>query len=105
MRQTAYMTQLLTRVLTEIVVPAVQRVLPEDPIDQLELAYCANPYVENETKQDAIRFEIQVAGEVWGHVIYAPEVFVSFEESRDRLISDLADFVAESRFGWGEKRD
>lgn len=50
-----------------------------------------------------LQLQIEVAGEEF--IFSGLGVHESISDTRDRLISDLADFVAESRFGWGQKRD
>jgi hypothetical protein len=87
--------------LTELVSPAMLRVMPKDPINRVQLAH--SPSLNSDV--DAIRLDISVAGEEFGYVIFDPATFISTKDARDRLISVLADFVAESEFGWGQKRD
>lgn len=95
------MKRSLLWILTDIVSPALQQVLPDDAITRVQLAHCPTPY----TGPDAVRLEVNVAGEDFGYVVFDPETFISTEDARDRLTSELADFVAESQFGWGQKRD
>jgi hypothetical protein len=48
---------------------------------------------------------IALADEVYeDHIVQADAPHISIEEWRERLRSNLADFVAESRFGWGQDR-
>jgi len=48
---------------------------------------------------------IMVEGETFhDHVVQGGVPGVGVEEWRERLRSNLADFVAESRFGWGQNR-
>jgi hypothetical protein len=47
-----------------------------------------------------------VAGETFqDHVVQSARPGVGVDEWRERLRSNLVDFVAESRFGWGQNRD
>lgn len=101
--------QSLHSILAHVVLPAISRVLPDDPLSLLRLASSPSPFVgpfaNDEQNVNAIQLEIEVSGEKFIHVIYDPETFTSIKDSRDRLVSDLADWVAESSFGWGQKRD
>lgn len=98
------MTLTILAALTEVAMPALRKVLPRDAISRVELSHCENPY-SGRRARDAIRIDVEVGEDHFSQVIYAPEVFHSIEDSRDRLASDLADWAAESTFGWGEKRE
>jgi hypothetical protein len=103
---TGRMTRSMLWVLSEIVLPALRRVLPDDPITRVHLTHCPSPYDGPDGTPDAVQLEVEVAGEVFVDVAYDPMAAMSTEDdARERLISNLADFVAESRFGWGQKRD
>ncbi len=91
-------------VLSEIVAPAVQRVLPEDPIARLQLTHCPSSYADRDATPDAVQVEIEVAGEGFVYIAYDPVTFSTAEDARERLVSEMADFVAESKFGWGQLR-
>jgi hypothetical protein len=98
------MTHPMIWILSDVVSPALGRVVPNDAIERLQLAMMQNPYNTSHAN-DAIGLEVQISDEVFRRDVYAPEVFISVERSRDQLVSDLADWVAESSFGWGQKRD
>lgn len=91
-------------VLSEIVAPALQQVLPDDPMARLQLVRCPSPYAGPDVTPDAVQIEVDVAGEGFVYIAYDPVTFSTADDSRERLVSELADFVAESRFGWGQLR-
>lgn len=45
-----------------------------------------------------------VGGERFDHFLVQPGVKESAAERAERLSSDLEDWIAESRFGWGQQR-
>lgn len=91
-------------VLSEIVAPALQQVLPDDPMAWLQLVRCSSPYADPYATPDAVQLKFEVAGESFVYVVYDPKTFSTADDARERLVSELADFVAESRFGWGQLR-
>lgn len=98
------MSRSIPWVLSEIVAPALQQVLPDDPMARLQLIRCRSPYAGRDATPDAIQVEIDVSGEGFVYTAYDPVTFSTADDARERLVSELADFVAESRFGWGQLR-
>jgi hypothetical protein len=96
-------------VLSEIVSPALLKIMPDDPISLVRLARhpspFVGPYADENAAPLAVQIEVEVAGEVFVDIAYDPATMPSGADARNRLASNLADFVAESRFGWGQKRD
>ena len=103
-RHNGGMTGSLSWVLSRIVAPALDQVLPDDPITHVRLVQCPSPYANDELLPNAVCVELEVAGESFVYVAYDPETFSTTEDARQQLVSVLADFVAESKFGWGQQR-
>lgn len=89
----------LSHALTEIVTPAVLSVFKEAEVSEISVRF--DPAVHGGaitvslTAEDEHFSDLVVQGDVDGY---------SVEDWRERLRSNMADFVAESRFGWGQNR-
>lgn len=100
----AWVTRSMPWVLSEIVAPALLQVLPDDPMVRLQLVRCPSPYAGPDATPEAVQIVVDVAGESFVYFPYDPRTFSTVDDARERLVSALADFVAESRFGWGQLR-
>lgn len=76
-----------------------------EPRAKGSLVRYADHFASRHAPENSVEFAVAVAGEEFRRVIDDPDTFHSFADSRDRLASDLADWVAESTFGWGQERD
>ena len=84
---------------TTVVLPALRSVLAENEICSLELSL-------SDELDGSVVLHLDARGEIFRDFIVqgiAPQT--TPQEWRERLRSNLVDFVAESRFGWGENRD
>jgi hypothetical protein len=86
----------LADVASQVVAPAVRAVFRDDEVSSLALEATGNDVVLTLIARDETFKYPVIQGEVPS---WTPE------EWRENLRSLLADFVAESRFGWGENRD
>jgi hypothetical protein len=79
-----------------IVLPAVEAVFREREVTAVEL----------HASGGSLHLSLTVAGETFhDEVVQAGVPDQSADDWRERLRSNLVDFVAESRFGWGQNRD
>jgi hypothetical protein len=79
-----------------IVLPAIEAVFREREVATIELR----------ASSGSLHLSLTVEGETFhDEVVQAGVPDQSPEDWRERLRSNLADFVAESRFGWGQSRD
>lgn len=82
-------------VAAEVVLPVLRGLTRPDEVDDVAVARSGS----------AVRVRIVLRGETWEHVLWEPSYPPwSPVEARDRLRSDLQDFIAESSFGWGQRR-
>ena len=86
----------LVDVVSDVVVPAVRAVLRADEVSSIKVSTSAGSALltliaKGETFED------------W--VVQADVEGMSTDDWAERLRSNLVDFVAESRFGWGQNRD
>lgn len=85
----------LASVLEQVVLPAVRAVLrPEEP-DHLSLRIDADGTYE---------LVLRVGDDVVHDQVVQPQAPSAPHEWRERLTSNLVDWVAESGFGWGQDR-
>lgn len=62
-------------------------------------------HFEEQPRGGALLLEITLVGEQFRWFAWTPgQRSESSRERQDRLASELQDFIAESRFGWGELR-
>lgn len=81
--------------LDQVISPVLGKMLVADELDSLAI-YSAD---------DEIRLELVLAGEsVIFHIWSRGWVSQSSVQVRRRLASELQDFIAESKFGWGQVR-
>lgn len=85
----------LASVLERIVLPAVRAVLRPDEPRRLDV---------RRTGSGDVELELAVGDEVFRYPVVQADVRMSEAEWRDHLASLLVDWVAESRFGWGQDR-
>lgn len=89
----------LTDALTEVVGPAVRAVFQDDEVTTLSVA------VDPGLLGGSISLFLTAVGEEFTDVVVQGDVTdYGVDDWRERLRSNLADFVAESRFGWGQDR-
>ena len=89
----------LTDALGEVVAPAVRAVFQDDEVTAISVAFdpalLGGSITVSLTAVGEDFTDLVVQGNVTGH---------SVDHWRDRLRSNLADFVSESGFGWGQDR-
>ncbi len=84
---------------SEVVLPAVRAVFEEGEISALEISH-------SDELEGSFRLWLTARGEKFmDYVVQGHIDDMSAEDWRERLRSNLVDFVAESRFGWGQNRD
>lgn len=84
---------------TAVVLPALRSVLDDGEIRSFELGL-------SDELEGSVVLRLDVRGEIFCDLVVQGHVpHTTPEEWRERLRSNLVDFVAESRFGWGENRD
>ena len=82
---------------SDVVLPALRAVFAADEVSDIS--------VTTGPEAGTVSVTIMVEGETFhDHVVQGGVPGVGVEEWRERLRSNLADFVAESRFGWGQNR-
>ncbi|WP_248581228.1 hypothetical protein [Nocardioides sp. InS609-2] len=89
----------LVDVACEVVAPAMRAVFKKNEVSAFELSV-------TDELEGSVALSLTARGETFRDYVvqgFAPQT--SVEEWRERLRSNLVDFVAESRFGWGENRD
>lgn len=89
----------LVDVAVDVVLPAVRAVFHEGEVTGIHLDI-------DESQGGSVSLSLMAKGEPFHDwVVQTHGQDRSFEDWRERLRSNLVDFVAESRFGWGENRD
>lgn len=84
---------------TEVVVPAMRAVFKEGEVSAFELRF-------TDELEGSIALSLTAQGETFDYLVIQGTVpSMSAKEWSENLRSILVDFVAESRFGWGENRD
>ena len=87
----------LINVASEIVLPALRAVFREGEVSAIHV---------DEALGGSVSLWLEAQGETFNDLVVQGDVEgLSGEDWRERLRSNLVDFVAESRFGWGENRD
>jgi hypothetical protein len=82
--------------LRTVVLPAVEAVFRDGELSSIQVR----------VEDDSVRLVLTAHGEIYSDVIVQAGVSAqSSAQWRERLRSNLVDFVAESRFGWGQSRD
>ncbi len=86
----------LSTALRAVVLPAIEAAFREGEVAAVDVRAC----------RGSVQLSLTAGGETYDNVIVqAAARGQSLEDWRERLRSNLADFVAERRFGWGENRD
>lgn len=83
-------------VLNDLVEPAIRAVLAPHEVSDVRLF---------EAAPGGYTLRLDCVGEIYEDWVVQPGVSSSLDEWRERLRSNLVDFVAESRFGWGQDRE
>jgi len=84
---------------SEVVVPAMRAVFKEGEVSAFKLSV-------TDELGGSVAVSLTARGERFDdYVVQGVTPQTSVAEWRERLRSNLVDFVAESRFGWGENRD
>lgn len=83
---------------SEVVGPAISAVLKDDELGDAELT------LRSSDDGNQVQMFLTVRGERFEDLIYDASMDYPLSGWRDRLTSNLQDFVAESKFGWGQKR-
>jgi hypothetical protein len=85
--------------ITDIVVPAVRAVFKEGEVTAVSVRFDPDLY------GGSLVVTLTAVGETFSDLVVQGDVdFYSVAYWRERLRSDMADFVSESRFGWGQNR-
>ena len=89
----------LADALDEIVVPAVRAVFKVGEVTAVSVTF------DPELLGGSIALTLTAVGEEFSDLVVQGDVTsYGVDDWRERLRSDMADFVSESRFGWGEDR-
>lgn len=88
-------------VMASVVSPALEVMLKPDELHAVSLARRTGPDSESHWYAE---LELDLVGERFVDRVYESTIDCSVTEWRNRLASNLQDFVAESRFGWAEWR-
>jgi hypothetical protein len=89
----------LVDALADVVVPAVRAVFEGDEVTAISVAF--DPALLG----GSITLSLTAVGEDCTDLVVQGDVGgFTVDDWRERLRSNLADFVAESRFGWGQDR-
>jgi hypothetical protein len=89
----------LADALSEVVVPAVRAVFGEGEVTALTVTF--DPHLLG----GSLTLSLTAVGEEFTDLVVQRDVTgYGVDDWRERLRSDLADFVAESGFGWGQDR-
>ncbi len=92
----------LCLVMAEVVAPAVRRVLKRTEPDEINLRLVGPSPA---TGHWSVEVQLKVAGEEFIDTAFDTRAtHESMAAWADHLASHLEDFVAESRFGWGQDR-
>jgi ketosteroid isomerase-like protein len=83
----------------DIVAPVVRAVFREGEVTAINLS-------DDEARGGSVALALTVRGETFHDLVFQGDVEqLTVAGWQERLRSNLVDFVAESRFGWGENRD
>ncbi len=86
----------LVETLRTVVIPAIEAVFRDGELDSLDVRVVG----------DSVHLALTAQGEAYfDEVVQAGVSGQSMPDWGGRLRSNLVDFVAESRFGWGQNRD
>ena len=89
----------LVDVVSEIVVPAIRAVFADDEVEAFSLT-------RSDEHDGSVALSLTVQGETFEYLVVQGDVpNMTAEYWRQNLRSLLVDFVAESRFGWGQNRE
>jgi hypothetical protein len=89
----------VAEVLSEIVVPAVRAVFTDGEVSAITVK------VDPDLEDGSITLSLTAAGEDFHDLVVQGNVQgYDVDDLREQLRSDMADFVSESRFGWGQDR-
>ena len=89
----------LADALAEIVMPAVRAVFKDGEVTAVTVTF------EPELLGGSISLSLTAVGEQFNDLVVQGDVTgYGVDDWRERLRSDMADFVSESRFGWGQDR-
>jgi hypothetical protein len=89
----------LADAVNEIVVPAVREVFEEGEVSAIAV------WSDPDLLGGSITMSLTAVGEHFHDIVIQGDAEgYTVADSRERLRSDMADWVAESRFGWGQNR-
>ena len=84
---------------SQVVLPAVRAVLEDGEIDSFEISH-------SDELDGSVHLSLTAKGETFlDYVVQGHVDDMTAEDWSERLRSNLVDFVAESRFGWGQNRE
>lgn len=93
----------LAQVRAEIVDPVVNGLLRPEELDSVELLWVSDPYAGS--GGDVLHVLVNARGERMSQAIWSPDWgLATKKEMRAALAVTVEDFIAESRFAWGEQR-
>ncbi|MFZ2014975.1 MAG: hypothetical protein WAV00_14230 [Nocardioides sp.] len=84
--------------MSEVVVPAIRAVFREGEVTAFTVS------LDRELAGGSLTLSLTAVGEEFRDLVVQGDVRAGVDDWRERLRSDLADFVAESGFGWGQDR-
>jgi hypothetical protein len=88
--------QALFQFLTDVVEPVTSAMLEPKELEAVGIGFDVEARVV---------LDLVVAGETSQHFLWGPDwESETLADARTRLASELQDFIAESRFGWGQER-
>ena len=87
--------------MARIVAPALEAVLEAEEVDAASVVR-RTPSADR--RHWYAEVELSLVGERFVDRVYESTLEVSVVDWRNRFASNLQDFVAESRFGWGQRR-
>lgn len=89
----------LAEVASEVVAPAIRAVFQEGEVSGLAMTV-------TDELEGSVALSVTACGETFDYLVIQGNVSgMNAESWSENLRSLLVDFVAESRFGWGENRD
>ena len=94
----------LDRARVELVDPVLDALLQDGELDSVLLEWASDPFAT--ASGELLTIRIRARGEELQSYLWSPDwgVDETKKRIRRRLAGDVEDFVAESRFAWGQQR-
>ena len=80
--------------LDDVVSPVLRALLRDGELEALSVEHTGGE----------VQLELTLRGEIFRTTLWSASIDEPPADTRDRLASDLQDFIAESRFAWGDQR-